>query len=181
MTNTAQKYEWQWLRPYRAIARWVGWVLVALAIINFMVTPFQFIYDSEYYQPYGFFVSSYLYQSLHVLRNILIPGVLSLGVAQFLQWVSDTSNTPGWLLRKGPVLLAIGAIVYLLQFGLMLSRIPSTVAMLTKPEINSNPSVVVATIIPNLLIQIAPVIILIGLAQALRRLSPIVDESKSLV
>ena len=180
MTNTAQQYEWQWLRPYRAIARWVGWVLVALAIINFMVTPFQFIYDSEYHQPYGFFVSSYLYQSLHVLRNILIPGVLSLGVAQFLQWVSDTSNTPGWLLRKGPVLLAIGAIVYLLQFGQMLYRIPSTVVMLA--ESNMSLSVAVASIIiPNLLIQIAPVIILVGLAQALRRLSPIVDESKFLV
>jgi hypothetical protein len=65
-----------------------------------------------------------LHQSWGILRTELVPGILALWVAQFLRWLTEREIRIGWLLRQGPRLLTLAAIVYLIQLVLMIWRIP---------------------------------------------------------
>lgn len=175
---------WQWLKPYIAIARWVGWLMIFFGALGLFETIWGSIsMRHETNQPWTTVIVPHALESTwQLLHNMFLPGILALGVAQFLRWLTDREARPGLLLRKGPRLLFFGAAIYFIQVGLLLWRIPGVLAKLDKPEYNLNPVLITAdVIIPNLLIQVAPVIILFGLAEALRRLGPIVDESKDLI
>lgn len=117
-----------------------------------------------------------------VLRNELVPGILALGVAQFLSCLVEQETRPGWLLRQGPHLLILAALVYLIQLVQMIWRIPEVIR--NAPSENMGfleygmPAIIITQ---GLIARLAPVIILFGLAEALRRMGPIVDESKSTV
>lgn len=175
--------QWRWLKPYIGFARWVGWLLIFFAVFFLGLSPYEiFTIHHETHQPYSVLLTNALGQSWQLLRTMLMPGILSMGIAQFLRWIMERDSKPGLLLRHGPRLLLIAAAVYFFQMALMIWRLPDLFAKLTAPQYNLNPVLLTGyTIIPNLLMQVAPVIILLGLAEALRRLGPIVDESKELI
>lgn len=176
--------QWNWLRPYVGIARWVGWLLLifgALTLAQLAYGSFELRYVNH--QPVSAILAHSLEMAWNILRNVLLPGTLALGVSQFLRWLVEKETRPGWLLRLAPTLLVFTAAVYLVQVGLMVWRLPGVIRMINKPEYTAGYPVIaiLSVIVPNFLIGLAPVIIFFGLSEALRRIGPIVDESKELV
>lgn len=171
--------QWQWLKVYGGIARWSGWMLVifsVLGLVGFIYGFFERWVRSN--QPFSVTMNQLQFIWAN-LRTALMPGIMALGIAQFLRWLTDQESQPGLLLRHGPKLLIISAAIYLSQVVLMLWQLPGVIRTFTR---NLTPIIPMGLIIvSDFLVTLAPVIILFGLAEALRRIGPIVGESKEMV
>ena len=180
----ANENKWQWMRPYRAVSRWIGWILIFFGCLDLIGSFYNAYHEPHIWNEMSF---SDLFlalgkQSWFILRDKWMPGILALGVAQFLHWLIDQETKPGWLLRHAPRLLLFAAFVYLIQAIWLIFLVPSSIRFfrMNSPQ-GDLLNVIASVIIPNLLMRIVPVIILFGLAEAMRRMGPIIDESKSTV
>lgn len=115
---------------------------------------------------------SYVIQA--AVLNFVFLGLVALGVAQFIKYVFESQDQPSFLLRIGDKILYIYA--GLLILGAVLQWVFQMM-------------VIKATAPPTLLISFAALIlpaavkalILIGLGKILRRVMPVIEESKTLV
>jgi len=110
----------------------------------------------------------------HPFIPMILPGLLALLVAQLLRFLLDENTRPGWLLRHGEKILYFTAGV------LLVNLIP---AFLFQGEYKYIPLIGIlwGRITPILLFVSVKIAILVGLAQALRRVLPMIEEAKSLV
>ena len=110
---------------------------------------------------------------------MIFPGLFVLMIAQFLQYLIDRDYRPGWLLRHGDKVLYLNVAMYIIQIFRTLQA-PSQF-LVRFEDAHQYIMFFSSTTVPRLLKLMVVIFILLGLATALRRMTPIIDESKTLV
>lgn len=150
------------LKFYCVAARIIGWVLLITAGTWTVSTLSGY---SSFSIPFVMPITIFI--------RILI-GLVILGVAQFIRYLFETEYKPGWILRHGEKILYLYA-------ALRVTRITFLFFVDAKRMgdfIYYSPW---AFLVGNGLPVLASALILVGLAQILRRVMPIIEESKTLV
>jgi len=163
------------LHYYCVGARIVGWMIVLMGIIQFVSFLLEPLWSNVKWQT----LLPYLLQNQNLQ---FMFGLLVLGTAQFIRYVSEKQYQPGWLLLHGDKFL------YLYAFFQIINTILSCTKFITLITARTNYNFSFAEICQMLfigslmvLIGIATILILVGLAQVLRRIIPVIEESKTLV
>jgi hypothetical protein len=164
------------LKLYSNAARTIGWVLICGGTIWFLIYVFWILSVSdaagELVWPHT--SRNVIYSSSSFVFELLFPGLIAIIVAQLIAYIIADENKQPRLLRYGRlVLYAYAALIigkaalqYCLWHGIMLEEQTTAGLLFIQPLI-----VPVA----------AKVLIIVALAQALRRLLPVIEESKTLV
>ena len=157
------------LKFYCVAARIIGWVLVILSAMPSLLIPYIAHRGLRFYE-YSPEMVPMLGALLEVLFGRLPLGVIVLGVAQLIRYVSERKYQPAWLLRHGTGILYLFAVLMfvgpVIRYCVLLPAI--------KPVDSSS-------IVMHLLADVAKMLILIGLADILKRVMPVIQESKTLV
>ncbi|UCG56879.1 MAG: hypothetical protein JSU70_18680 [Phycisphaerales bacterium] len=160
------------LRFYCIAARTMGWTLIIvaplLAIVGlFIGLPVIGLPSGERLRPWM------LYRlSEQVILDLLL-GLVMLGLAQFVRYSYENDCQPGWILRHGDKALysyAAGVIVspivwYFFQMTIHSRDLTDTLWFFVSGELPA----------------LGRGLIYVGIGQVLRRMVPIIEESKTLV
>jgi hypothetical protein len=157
----------RFLKIYCILARIAGWVVLSLGCLA------AAIHSWALYSRVGDREALQLYLP-HVpwgmILNFIPAGLLALGVSQFIRYMFDSDYQPGWILRYGHQILFLWAAVYcvwayFIEIGF---NSPATTESLRR----------LLFLLPFLG---AKVLGLVGLGQILRRVIPVINESRTLV
>ncbi|MHC4558657.1 MAG: hypothetical protein ACYTFW_14450 [Planctomycetota bacterium] len=159
------------LRSYRLITRIIGWMLLIVALVIAVVKLLSgFDMDDQL----RFYMIYRLIQGL-VLSYVLL-GLILLGLAQFVRYLYQSEYQPGLILRHGDKVLYLYALALIinpiLDYFYRMKIIGMTYA-------NTDSLFLYLLII--LLPAIARALIFVGMAKVLKRMIPMVEESKTLV
>ena len=150
------------LRTYCVAARIIGWVLL-ITTGTWMVSTLS---------GYSSFSLPFV-MPITIFIRILV-GLVILGVAQFIRYLFETEYKPGWILRHGEKILYLYAALRIIRITFLFfvdaKRMGDPIYYSPWGFLEANGLPVVAS-----------ALILVGLAQILRRVMPIIEESKSLV
>lgn len=173
-----------WLKVYSGLARLIGWLLilgggvslvsngwilatreVSVGSVNNLYTSAELKFDAFFLEP---------------IRSAFLPGILVLLAAQFLRFVLDEDSRPGWLLSRGE------RVLYLVTLIVAFNQIPAfwhlkDLFRIVPGGYESIISTLLGAVLPSVMFWSAKLAILLGLAQALRRVLPMIEEAKSLV
>jgi len=155
------------LKFYCGAARLTGWILIStssLVIGGNLVALSSRLSDWEAFKDY------LPYFPLEVCFHILPTGLLALGVAQFIKYVFDKEYQPHWILRNAHTILYLYAAL----------TITYSIAPLLL-GVNYNTTFPVHVYLFLFLNIATKVLIFVGLAQILRRVMPVIEESRTLV
>lgn len=167
--NTFIEKNRPWLKLYCLIARIIGWGILILAsagaIYQILAGNIPSGSHTNYYRQ--LVVKS-------VIFNGVLPGILVLGIAQFIRYLFESEYKPGHILQNGDKILYLyafllmgGAVWQLFIFNMMVFGL--------------NFKVMIPAMFSSLVLTVPKILILVGLAQALRRIMPVIEESKTLV
>ncbi|MBW8039824.1 MAG: hypothetical protein FVQ85_07475 [Planctomycetes bacterium] len=166
--NTFIENNRPWLKFYCTTARIVGWVILILAAVIAAI---------------GILSGNFLFGNLPQSRLIYIqpliftgvlPGILILGIAQFIRYLFESRYKPGFLLRHGDKILYLYA--FLLIAGVVWNHL-----IISMMQIGINFTKIIPVMLASLVLTVPKVLILIGLAQVVKRILPVIEESKTLV
>jgi len=159
---------------YRKLARSVGWVLLAGGLIWFLVFIFWILAakDAAGDLPLPGLHANILYAITSFLNDFALPGLIALVLSRLLQFIMVSDDKGGWILRQGHWILYGFAIVIVGEVILKMSLMPETL----DPD-----SLGLVFVSPLLVPMLARILILVGLGQILRRIIPVIEESKTLV
>lgn len=183
------------LRIYCIAARIIGWAMLLLAgiLIAYALLAGNFpnaIRDSStsHLSAKGFYWSfrplhSQAYLPANWMGSLdsaftwatrfLLTGLLALGIAQFIKYLSDSKYQPGCLLRCGEGILYFYAVLVVAEVIWRYLFCPAY----TRQFGSADPLLFLAV----LLVTGAKVLALVGLAQILWRVMRVVEESRTLV
>jgi hypothetical protein len=117
---------------------------------------------------------NFIYASVSFVFEFVLPGLIALLLAQLVRYMLESDYKPAWILLYGDKILYVYAalltgqnalIYYALRVGLLGEQGPGHL-LLAQP-----------LVVP----LVVKILILVGLGQILRRLLPVVEESKTLV
>jgi hypothetical protein len=104
--------------------------------------------------------------------NILFIGIGVLGLSQFIKYLVDKDYKPGWILRHGELFCYLYALLTILSVVWVY-----TIDPFDRSE-HMNKSLPILIVVFSTTVR---VLILVGLGQILRRILPMIEESKTLV
>lgn len=144
------------------VLRVAGWLLMVGGVLIFAQYLTMVDLSSRFirYMTLPKFVTSHLY-----------PGILAIGLGQFITYIFDSKYQPGWLLRRADKIVYLYAVLYLLG-GLLHYFFILGVARaepLWWPHVLTLP------------LLVAKIVILVGLGRLLRLVMPVIEESRTLV
>ncbi|OHB78944.1 MAG: hypothetical protein A2Z25_21450 [Planctomycetes bacterium RBG_16_55_9] len=157
------------LRTYCIGARIIGWALLIAAPIG---TCMALSGKSAFTEN----VLGILYMLQALLLNFMLLGLVLLGVAQFIRYLFEADNEPGWILLHGTTVLYVAAVIVL--FGCVVNFLFYTFFTYT---MHSGRISLLPRFLSLSIPAAAKILILVGLGQILRRAMPIIEESKTLV
>jgi len=105
--------------------------------------------------------------------KFILLGLVALGIAQFIRYLFDREYKAGWILHNGDKILYVCAVLLI-----------GNHVWIYINDSSFNLSSLYLRLLLGLLMLLytaAKVLILIGLAQTLRRIMPVIEESKTLV
>ncbi|MHC4618856.1 MAG: hypothetical protein ACYTEQ_14015 [Planctomycetota bacterium] len=105
--------------------------------------------------------------------NFVLAGLVALGVAQFARFLLEIDRQPGWLLVHGEGILYLWAGLIVVSHIWDYAQDPSLHP--TSPYLKLLIGLLLA------LLTTGKVLALVGLAQILRRITPVIEESRTLV
>lgn len=158
---------------YYWVMRVGGWFLFGLsllAVIGHSVALSTRITDSQEFSrywhhdvPWGMF-------------TYLIPaGILAIGISHLIWYLLETDRRPSWLLRNADKLLyAYTAIMLACYSWMVVKELNTTITWDTNVEFALR--IVMAVVFISI-----KILALVGVAQILKRLLPVIDESRTLV
>lgn len=158
------------LKLYCFVARIIGWLLIAGGFFWFLAT-ISSIDTSLEVRPEGL-----LYVISALLFDFVLPGLVALGVMQFIEYLFEDTSKPGWLLgMAGGLLYTYAGFVAVKAFlkYMWYSEWYAQAISLQTPRL--------LFVQPFLLPTAAKILILVGLAQIIRRVMPAIEEAKTLV
>lgn len=156
---------------YYTALRLSGWLLLILGFCSFIVTMILV----RMLGAQAFAVTA-INMPLKPSEFILF-GLLGLGIAQLIRHLL-TDCKPGFILCHGCKLLYAYA---LLIFYFTVMRNICTIVYLRNSDAENAPSLFIVTSIASLVLCAAKALILIGLAQFLKRIMSVIEEHKTLV
>jgi hypothetical protein len=171
--NTFIKQNKKLLLFYYWAVRIGGWILLTLsllAVIGHSVALSSRIADSQEFSrywhhdvPWGMFT------------YLLPAGLLALGVTQLIWYLLGTDHRPGWILRHADKLLYVYTAIMLGYYIWMcIKELNITRAWDTNVEF-------IMRILVAVVFVSVKILALVGLAQMLKRLLPVIEESRTLV
>ncbi len=117
---------------------------------------------------------------LHLIASLfydfMLPGLMALAVMQCIRYLFESERKPGVILRNGDKILYMYAIFLVVKTYFKYFWYTAWYAELIESEASR-----LVFMQPFLLPTVAKVLILVGLGQILRRLIPVIEESKTLV
>jgi hypothetical protein len=158
------------LKLYCVVARIIGWLLIIGGVFWFILTASSFDTDGSD-RPEGL-----LYLISSMLFDFMLPGLIAIGVMQFIRYVFEDTDKPGCILRNADRLFYMYAVFLTLK-----SYFKYCFFTVGYAEAISLESSHLLFIQPFILPTIAKVLILVGLGQITRRIMPVIEESKTLV
>ncbi|MHC4538342.1 MAG: hypothetical protein ACYTEK_03980 [Planctomycetota bacterium] len=175
--NEFIKQNRQLLKFYRLAARIFGWTLICGGIVWFLTFIFWIL---AYKDAAGDLVhlllptlcANTVYAITSFSNDFALPGLIALGLAQWLQFILQPDDKGGWMLRHGHWILYGFAIVIMGEVTLKITLMPET----RDPD-----SVGLVFVSPLLVPTLAKVLVVVGLGVVLKRMIAIIDESKTLV
>jgi len=170
--NTFIEKNRKFLKFYHVALRLSGWILLTLGLCSYGIA----ILIARNLGPTVLGVTA-LNMPLSSLDLILF-GLLGLGIAQLIHYLFDCDCKPGFILRHGSKFLYAYVILILIMVAI---RNIYTVKYLIDSDIKNSQSLFFATSITSIVLFAAKALILIGVAQFLKRIMPIIEEHKSLV
>lgn len=150
------------LKIYCVATRIIGWVLLITAgtwIVSILSGYSSF--SIPFVMPITIFIR-------------ILVGLVVLGVAQFIRYLFETEYKPGWILRNGEKILYLYAALRVIRITLLFFADAKRMG----DSIHYSPW---GFLVANGLPVVAVALIMVGLAQILRRVIPIIEESKTLV
>ena len=163
------------LHSYCVGARIIGWMIVLMGVIQFVSFLLEPLWSNVKWKT----LLPYLLQNQNLQ---FMFGMLLLGTAQFIRYVSEKQYQPGWLLRHGDKFLYLYAFFQIIKA--IISCTNFTMFIMTRTNSGYSFADVCHTFFIGsfmVLTSIATILILVGLAQVLRRIMPVIEESKTLV
>lgn len=160
------------LKFYCTALRLSGWILLTLGLCSFASSIIILRY-------FGItaFATFTINAPLRFLPLILF-GILGLGIAQLIQYCFNSKAQPGFILRYGDKFLYIYVVLILI---VMIIRSVCGIKFSQGNDVNNAPIIFFCSICIATALFAAKALILIGMAQFLKRLIPIIEEHKSLV
>lgn len=154
------------LKFYCVAARIIGWALLITAATWTVSTLSEYSRSS-----FPFITSITIFITIFI--RILV-GLVVLGVAQFIRYLFETEYKPGWILQHGDKVLYLYAALRIVMI---------TYLFFHNAKIMGNSSYYSAWgfLEANFLPVLAGALIFVGLAQILRRVMPVIEESRTLV
>jgi len=149
---------------YCVAARIIGWLFLIVPPMMVGVKFLSGTLTDSRHPSYSLFIH------IQATLNIMLLGLVALGIAQFIRYLCERQYQPAWILRNADkilyiyaVVLVVGAVLFFffrrhmtwswLFWELLCSLLPAT----------------------------AKALILVGLSKILRRIMPVIEESKTLV
>jgi len=158
------------LKVYCLLARSIGWSIMILGGVGVMIFIVKL---SKIGIGEGVLMSGPL--GLGIFQRswfiLMTTGLTALGVAQFIRYLFDRDYQGGWILRNGQKILWAFALLVLWKGVSMVFG-----SVLRYGAIDS-----LLFVLSIVLFNAGKVLVLIGLAQILRRVMAVVEESKTLV
>ena len=158
------------LKLYCIVARIIGWLLMIGGFFWFGLT-FSAVDINNNERP-----DVLLYGISSMLFDFILPGLIALGVMQFIRYLFENTSKPGRILRNADRLFYMYAVFLIVKTYVKCFWYSAWYAQVIESE-----SLRVLFIQPFLLPTVAKVLILVGLGQILRRILPVIEESKTLV
>ena len=160
------------LNFYYIALRLSGWILLTLGLCSHAITIVMA-------RTLGFenFTVAAINVPLGALHLILF-GLLGLAIAQLIRYLSVHNSKPGFILRHGDKFLYAYVVIALI---VVVIRNVRTIQYLLTYDINNAQILYFSTTVTSMVLFASKVLILIGVAQFLKRLIPIIEEHKSLV
>ena len=159
------------LKFYCTAALIIGWLLIAGGFLWF-IPAITSLNLNDIYKA----ADAILYVTSAMLFDFLLPGLIALGVVQFIRYLFEDTNKPGCILRNADRFFYMYAVFLIARTYLQYSWNSVWYAEVIESETSR-----LLFIQPFLLPTVAKVLILIGLGQILRRIIPVIEESKTLV
>jgi len=156
------------LRFYYIAARIFGWCILLVAAIMIIA---EILSGGRFIGAKGL---DRLYMLEGLLFRYMLPAFLALLVAQFIRYLYEVEHQPGWILRYGDKILYIYAVM------VVLNAIWQHVYFVFLQHGDLGISKLFYVFLTVLLTG-AKALILLGFAQILRRILPVIEESKTLV
>ena len=158
------------LRSYCITTRIIGWLLLIGAIVVPIVRPLSGLSTSDEKRR---LLWIYL-QCEQIILGYLLIAIVLLGLAQFARYLYESEYRPGLILRHGDKVLYVYAVALIvnpiLQYYYQMKAYGyAGIANLFEYLLGVN------------LPDIAKALIFIGMAKVLKRMMPMVEESKTLV
>ncbi|MHC4951831.1 MAG: hypothetical protein ACYTEU_12740 [Planctomycetota bacterium] len=174
--NTFIEKNKKWLKFYHAALRLSGWIFLTLGIGGFCIFTFTLLTVKNIgINKAG--ITSLFETSSHHLDFILF-GLLGLGIAQLIRYLVDDECKSGFILRhSGKFLYAYVVVISLV----MAIRIVFTLLYIMNSDGENKLGLLFGISITSIVLIGAKALILIGLAQFLERIMPVIEEHKSLV
>ena len=163
------------LRFYWKTAHSFGWGLLLAAILLSLVFTFLILVlnYAEGQREWTDLNKTIYYAITGMLYNFVVPGLISLCISQMIRFIIEVEYKGGWILRHGHWILygsgiaILGRVIMAANF-ISKTSCPNYLMVLTSGTFS---------VIPTL----AKSMILFGLGEILRRVLPIIDESRTLV
>lgn len=181
------------LKFYCVAARIIGWALLFLSGILIIYALLEGNFPNSIWGSTRPFrpLTSYAYLPANWMgamdnaftwaTRFFLTGILALGIAQFIKYLSDRKYQPGCLLRCGEGILYLYAVLLVAQVIWRYLFCPVYTSELVSTaytrQFGNDPLLFLAV----LLVTGAKVLALVGLAQILWRVMRVVEESRTLV
>ena len=159
------------LKFYCTAALIIGWLLIAGGFLWFIPTITSIDINDDYKA-----ADAVLYVISAMLFDFLLPGLIALGVMQFIRYLFEDTGKPGRILRNAHWFFYIYAVFLIVKTYLRYFWNSTWYAEVIESEASR-----LLFIQPFLLPTVAKVLILVGLGQIRRRLLTVIEESKTLV
>jgi len=161
------------LKFYCENLRSIGFLILILGLVGgFALTIFKLVTQFGYWHAPKSFEMVISVMPLGAF-GIIFYGLGILGLVQFIRYLVEEDYKPGWILRHGYMFFNLYALFIIVNVVWVYTTIPGILSL-------SSYMGVFKTLIIVFSITVR-VLILVGLGQILRRLMPIIEESKSLV
>jgi len=158
------------LHSYYIGARIIGWLLLIIALVTAVVKSLSGFLDVN--EKLRFYMILRFWEQLTL--GFVLLGLILLGFAQFVRYLYESEYQPGLILRHGDKVL------YLYALGLIVSPILGYFSRMKIFGYSGTVNLFLylsAAMVP----AFARALIFVGMAQILKRMVPMVEESKTLV
>ena len=166
MLNNAIEKNKRYLRFCSYVAQFSGLLLLLLGFIslvlmlwNFYPTKYDVVLVCKYISPYIF--------------RFIFPGLFLLGINQLIKYLIDINFKPNWILKFSDKIIYLYVALLVINFIFF--------SIYQKETIVANQHHFLATWIPSAIFTSVKALLWVGMAKVLRRIVPIIEESRTLV